>query len=378
MIKATLKLQIFIFIFLFTEFTFIPQRLTAQSIKQCGSNYLLQQKIEKSPFQETIVEFERWMQLKRGESRQKGLLEDEEVQIPVVIHIIHKGEPIGEGSNVPDKDVHDQIRVLNEDFNRENSDTFNTPPEFLAVAADLNIRFLLAKRDPNNNPATGIVRRNGNQSSWNVLDNESFLNLTSVSRWPTDKYLNIWVTDISNETVGYGELPESTMILGLPFIGYSNALTDGVVVDYEAFGIGERKQRNLRKGRTTTHEIGHYFGLRHTWGDYIGDDYGGCSVDDFCDDTPNSEVENRAVAGLCHIRNFSCGSWDMHENYMDYSADACTNLFTLDQKERVRIVLENSPRRNSLLSSHALTPVGRTANDLGIKSHGGASAVLPW
>ena len=122
------------------------------------------------------------------------------------------------------------------------------------------------------------------------------------------------------------------------------ALTDGIVVGYKYFGSSEKGDfpvlfAPFDLGRTTTHEVGHWLGLRHIWGD------GDCSADDFCADTPTAFEANNG----CPFDNISCGSLDMIENYMDYTDDACMNVFTNDQTERMRIVLENSPRRRELV-----------------------------
>src|SRR5690606_29195746 len=137
----------------------------------------------------------------------------------------------------------------------------NTPTEFLGVAGSLDIKFELAKRTPEGLPTNGIVRVEGTKSTWTLSDN--FM-LKSLSYWPAEDYLNIWVTDLAGLLIGYAQFPVST----LPGLDESpdNRLTDGVVVDYKNFGSSDHGSFNLdpnyNKGRTATHEVGHFFGLK--------------------------------------------------------------------------------------------------------------------
>ncbi len=284
-------------------------------------------------------------------------------RIPVVVHVIHNGEDVGTGRNISDQRILDQIEVLNEDFRRlPGTPGWNNHPR----GADVKTEFVLARRDPNGNPTTGIVRWNRNAYGWSAPPYTSaYMNSTikPATQWDPDRYLNIWVADLDRGLLGYAQFPDLSGLLGMPgdpSMGSCTqaANTDGVVILYSAFGsalkpggTGMAPPYNL--GRTTTHEVGHWLGLRHTWGD------GDCSVDDFCDDTP-----------LCNGPHYGCtahpvsaciaGQRRMIENYMDYSDDGCMNIFTIDQAVRMRIVLENCPRRSSLITSPALVPPATT------------------
>ena len=299
--------------------------------------------------------FESWMSNKLLESQLKSntLLQsarlNQVMTIPVVVHIVHNGESIGSGSNLSENRVIEQIDRLNEDFRRLNADTVNTPTEFKGVAADAEIEFVLAKRDPYGLPTNGINRVLGTRAVYDLVHNTE---LKALSYWPAEEYLNLWVAQ-QESLLGYAQFPVSTLG-GLETVS-ENRLTDGVVIDSDFFGNNPGLTPESI-GRTCTHEVGHFLGLRHVWGD------GGCSVDDFCDDTPRSNSSNFG----CPNAN-SCGSDDMVQNYMDLSDDRCMNLFTICQKSRMKVVLSNSPRRASLTTSKGSLPPVMVDNDAGIR-----------
>ncbi len=319
------------------------------------------------PQLENTDAFEQWMR-KKLDNKQRSTTnrvyqeEAEVVTIPVVVHIIHRGEAIGNGLNLHEDQIQSQIDVLNEDFRRTNADASNTPAIFQPVAADVEINFVLAKRDPEGLATNGIQRVRGNQDSYAIGDQ---YDMKSQSFWPSEDYLNIWVADLSGGFLGYAQFPVSSLE-GLEDAS-NYALTDGIAIDYRSFGSEDKyppadlsEQYNL--GRTTTHEVGHYLGLRHIWGDNSQ-----CSVDDFCDDTPEAISDNGGLGNCTFPGPNSCGSDDMFQNYMDYTDDVCMNLFTLDQKDRMRVVLDNSPRRASLKTSKGDENPVFVANDLGIR-----------
>ena len=334
------------------------------SQKKCGADEYQQRLNQdlKNPLSEE--QFEEWLykqRLDRSRIKSNSASAEETVYtIPVVVHIIHKGESLGNSSNVPDEQVFSQIDVLNGDFRRTNADASETPTDFVDVAADIQIEFALAKRDPEGLPTTGIVRKEG------ALDDYSYSNdrqLKSESYWPAEDYLNIWVTDIddSDQLIGYAQFPMNNLG-GLDTEDQNiSRLTDGVVIDYRFFGVGFNAD-DFSKGRTATHEIGHFLGLKHLWG--TG---GGCSNDDFCNDTPLQSSSTSPANCPDPGSVISCSSPDMFQNYMDFSADVCMNLFTICQKDRMRTVLESAPRRKSLLTSKALEDPIVVANDLGIR-----------
>lgn len=327
--------------------------------ERCGTVEYDNYKKRLNPNLENERSFEVWLkQQKLQRDFESNLLRTEAlvITIPIVVHIIHNGEPVGTNSNISDAQIMSQLDVINEDFRRLNTDTTNTPSMFLPVAADIEIEFVLAKQDPEGLPTNGILRVLGTKSAWGISDD---LQLKSLSYWPAEDYLNIWVAPLT--VLGYAQFPVSNLE-GLEEAS-NNRLTDGFVVDPEAFGSIDKDPvaklaSRFDLGRTATHEIGHFLGLRHIWGD------GDCNVDDFCNDTPNS---SGAYTNCPSPGKESCGSVDMFQNYMDFTDDGCMNIFTLCQKDRMRIVMEYSPRRNTLPISHALIEPSIISNDSGIK-----------
>ncbi|MBL6446788.1 choice-of-anchor J domain-containing protein [Fulvivirga sp. 29W222] len=361
-ISLTTK-SLFIAGFLLCIATCIPFRIYAQ---RCATVEYQKLRQEKYPYLESETNFESWLKRKieeRKTARANGVTREEATvyTIPVVVHVIHNGEPLGVGINIPDDQIISQIEVLTEDFRRTNADASNTPAMFLPVAADIELEFTLAKRDPEGLATSGITRINGERSQWSLTDNYE---LKSLSLWPPEDYLNIWVTDLSGSYLGYAQFPTTGLLAGLDAASESK-FTDGVVIDYRAFGSEDKYPpanviNSYNLGRTTTHEVGHFFGLRHIW----GDDSGGCSLSDYVDDTPNQGGSTNGCPGT---NPESCSSTDMIQNYMDYTDDACMNIFTNGQKARIRTILDNSPRRASLKNSKGATSPVVVNNDLGIR-----------
>jgi gliding motility-associated-like protein len=314
--------------------------------KRCGTVEYNQSLRQSKSVLENEKEFEQWLQerLPKAAPLPEALRKREEpYKVQVVIHVIHRGEAIGQGSNLSEAQILSQLEVLNKDFNRLNDDAANTPTEFQPVAASMNIEFVLATTDPDGLPSSGINRVRGTKSSWTIQDN---VELKSLSYWPAENYINIWVCDLL-DYYGFTQFPVSS----LPGLENSsrNRLTDGIIVSYIVFGSADFGSFNLdpayNKGRTATHEMGHFFGLRHTWGDV--DECGGT---DYVDDTPD---QSEPTLG-CPVHSIPDCPKDnpknkMFQNYLDFTDDECMNLFTQEQVMRMVTVLENSPRRASLL-----------------------------
>jgi PKD repeat protein len=254
------------------------------------------------------------------------------------VHVIHNipGGAIG-GVNIPTQQIIDQIAVLNEDYRRKNSDTINTPALYASVASDVQLEFCLAVRDPNGDPTNGITRTYNSQATYAAFTDN--IAIKSQSYWPSDQYLNIWVCDLASPALGYAQFPSDASDNNGP------ATTDGVVIDYSTFGQYVTTSTHYNLGRTTTHEVGHWLDLYHPWGD-VSD----CSGTDYCSDTPPCSDAYYSSKPTC-VMPFQCGYSRMIQNYMDYSDDACMNMFTGDQKARMQSAMVVSPRRIAIQSS---------------------------
>lgn len=248
--------------------------------------------------------------------------------IPVVFHVIYKDAE----QNIPDAQIESQIQVLNDDFNRLNLDASKTPSVFLPVAGNLKVKFVKALRDPKGKATNGIVRVKTKTAQFSSNDDVKFTSKGGSDAWPSDRYLNFWIAKLGDGLLGYAQFPEGP------------AETDGVVITYQS--IGRHFATNFPafdEGRSGTHEIGHWIGLNHIW----GDDYG-CDGSDHVSDTPNQLVANFGIPSFPHP---TCGNdfnasneaqGDMFMNYMDYTNDPGMNMFSAGQVARMSAVLDLS------------------------------------
>ncbi|TYB69537.1 T9SS type A sorting domain-containing protein [Bizionia saleffrena] len=247
------------------------------------------------------------------------------ITIPVVVHVIYSNA----NENISEAQILSQIQVLNDDFRRLNADADTT----WSQAADTQIEFCMAAVDPNGNTTNGITRKSSSKTSWGTNDAMKKASQGGVNPWNTSQYLNMWVCNIGGGILGYAQFPGGS------------ASTDGVVMGPQYFGSknegsGFYLSAPFDEGRTATHEVGHFFNLRHIWGD------ANCG-NDFVSDTPTHQTSN----GGCPVGQTSCGSIDMVQNYMDYTNDSCMNLYTTGQKNRMRASLLNGGPRAALAAS---------------------------
>lgn len=289
---------------------------------------------------------------------------EEVLRIPVVFHVIYNNEI----QNLSDEKIQEQLDILNQDYGRLNADTSNTREEFLPVAASTGIEFYLAQWDPEGNPTTGITHTQTDQATFfNLqfdLNRMKSSSTGGVDAWDVNHYMNIWVCNLAIPilntplVLGFATPPN-----GAPNWPAGSAAEepqfDGVVLHYEVVGENLNATGALstvNRGRTATHEVGHYLGLRHIWGDAQGQD--GCSVDDGIEDTPNCA---EAQQQTCDYTTNTCADSpidfpDQIENYMDYSDENCMNMFTQQQANAMRYVVENF-RQDLLLSAPSVRSI---------------------
>ncbi|BCH29761.1 hypothetical protein MesoLjLc_16910 [Mesorhizobium sp. L-8-10] len=241
-------------------------------------------------------------------------------EIPVVVHVVHKTP----AQNISQAQIDSQIKVLNEDFRKQNADVANTPAPFAPLAADSRIQFKLATTDPSGNPTDGIVRKRTDRDGFNDNDDVKSDATGGSTAWPADQYLNMWVCQLTGGLLGYAQFP------GGP------AATDGVVITHTAFGTTGTAAPPFNLGRTATHEVGHWLNLRHIW----GDDGDGCGGSDFVADTPNQGGSNFGAPTFPTISCNNGPNGDMFMNYMDYVDDIAMVMFTQGQASRMQAALD--------------------------------------
>jgi hypothetical protein len=266
-----------------------------------------------------------------GRELLRDTLPNEVIMIPVVVHVLYKSAD----QNISDAQVKSQIAVLNRDYRLLNTDTTLTPQVFRNRRADVRIQFCLAQVDPNGYRTNGIIHKKTGKDFFFADDGMKFSASGGNDAWDTKQYLNIWVCNMFGRVLGYGTPPGGT------------AKTDGVVIMYDVFGTIGNLRAPYIKGRTTTHEVGHWLGLKHLWGD------ADCG-DDGIGDTPPQKSYNFGCPSFPRLSGCGNGpSGDMFMNFMDYSDDVCMNLFTQDQRRKMRGLFASGGFRNSMLVGFA-------------------------
>jgi len=271
---------------------------------------------------------------------------------PTVVHIIHNA---GVG-NISDSQIVDGLRIINEDFNRENSDTSATRDLFKPFASAIGFKFVLAKLDSNGDSTSGIVRIDTSIIPHPEPTSPDFDNCKKLSHWPADMYYNMWVVRfIQGSTLGYAQYPGTNFTYGGPW------KTWGIVVRHNQWGtIGT----SLSDGRTGTHEVGHTFGLYHT---FLSSSAGCGSVcdttgDEVCDTPPNkysgtcSQTVNTCTNDTSGNSVFDTNVVDQIENFMSYNT--CQNMFSEGQKLRMRGFIASFPTLSGLSSDSNLYATG--------------------
>jgi hypothetical protein len=254
---------------------------------------------------------------------------NEVIIIPVVIHVLYNTSV----QNISEAQVLSQLQALNNDYRRLNTDASNQPSAFSGISADARISFCLAKLDPAGKATTGIIRKYTSVPNWLFDDGMKYSAQGGDNAWDSKKYLNIWVCNLLGRSLGYSSLPGS------------QADRDGVVIQYNVFGTTGTLTAPFNKGRTLTHEVGHWLGLKHLWGDAT------CG-DDGIADTPPQQNFNNGCPSFPHMSSCSVnGNGDMFMNFMDFTDDACMNMFTKGQVVKMRSLFAVGGPRNSFLNS---------------------------
>lgn len=306
--------------------------LNASAQRVCASHEVLEQQLLQNPLlREKMEQIEQ--QTEEFINTPQGVRERVQVTIPVVVNVVYNTT----AENISDAQIQSQIDVLNQDFRALNADRLNTPSIFSGLIADFEINFCLATQDPNGNATTGIRRQSTTATSFSSNDAVKFTAQGGLDAWDRNKYLNLWVCDLSGTLLGYAQFPGGA------------AATDGVVCDYLYFGTVGVATAPFNKGRTATHEIGHWLNLRHIWGD------ANCGSD-LVSDTPTHNTSNVGCPTYPHLSTCSGTPVEMTMNYMDYTDDACMYMFTAGQKARAQALFVTGGSRASLLTSNGCQP----------------------
>ena len=308
-------MRVIIFAFLFTWMTF-----TSAAQRVCGTDSYIKNHFSRQPVTLSIV----------PEVPPRDTSINEIITIPVVVHILFNTA----AQNITDKQVLSQIEVLNKDFRLMNTDKNTVPEIFKKYAADTRIMFCLAKVDAEGRPTSGIIRRYTGNEFFLGDDGMKFKTMGGSNAWDSKKYLNIWVCNLFGRSLGYATPPG----------GPSDK--DGLVINFDVFGSAGNLRQGFNKGRTATHEVAHWLGLKHLWGD---EDCGNDEVDD----TPRQKSYNFGCPSFPAVTSCSPNTnGDMFMNFMDLSDDACMNLFTTGQKNKMRGLFAMGGNRNSILRSY--------------------------
>jgi hypothetical protein len=298
--------------------------------RQCGAQQVNERLYELDPklrVRQQRIEDDCRRSIEKGEAQRVWR---KLVTIQCVVHVVAKTDE----ENISDEQIESQIAVLNQDYRGTNPDRSNVPDPWSSLAADPNIEFALATKDPKGEATNGITRVQTTRDSFGTGDSVKTKAGGGTPPWPTDRYLNFWVCNLGEGLLGYAQFP------GGP------ARTDGVVILYTAFGTEGAASEPFNLGRTATHEVGHWLNLRHIWGDTND-----CSGSDQVSDTPRAQMPNYGKPDWPHISCNNGPSGDMFMNYMDYVDDAAMFMFTAGQAARMNATLAGPRKKLAGLQS---------------------------
>lgn len=344
-----MKLFIYPFVILLTLFSF--QSYSQEFTRTCATDLVLDNQRKSNPMIEMNMEEIEKQTVEFLRKNPNGKSSRATITIPVVFHVIYdQNVPT---QNISDEQIQTQIDILNKDFSATNSEisgsNFNSATyplgNFSGIVGNPDIQFCLARQDPNGFATTGINRKASTRTNW---DTDPSLKRTSsggLDAWDTKKYLNIWVCKISLSTTnvvsGYAQHPGG------------DPSTDGVVLDYRFVGNTGTAFFPFNKGRTATHEIGHWLNLKHIWGDAT------CG-DDLVSDTPKHNGPNIGCPAHPHLSTCTGTPAEMTMNFLDYTDDQCMYMFSSGQKSRMQAVLSIGAARGSIVTSNGCQPPNPT------------------
>ena len=282
--------------------------------RKCAADDVLQEQLKNdAALRERMNKIEEFTRGVVANPTSYRLLSSGIIEIPVVVNVLYRTT----AQNISAAQIQSQIDVLNKDYSTTNSD-YNLTSTYNSVkSGDIRVRFVLDQ----------VVRKSTTKKSWTTNDAmkksaQGGINVTS----PTTK-LNLWVCNLSGGILGYAQFPGGS------------SETDGVVIDDNATGTTGTAAAPFNKGRTATHEIGHWMNLRHIWGDATcGNDQVG--------DTPLHNAANFGCPAAGHLSTCSGTPVEMTMNYMDYTDDACMYMFSVGQKTRMLAVFASGGPRN--------------------------------
>jgi hypothetical protein len=283
--------------------------------RQCASVDVLQRQIQEDPsLQLKMDEIERNLETNQN-LMSLGRLVNGVYEIPVWVNVLYRTT----AENISQTQIQSQIDVLNEDFGGTNIDNSLVPSTFTSLkAGNCNIRFVLQ----------GITRKSTTKTSWRTDNSMKIASKGGISPTQPTIYMNLWVCTLANGILGYAQFPGGA------------SSTDGVVILNKAFGRTGTAAAPFNKGRTATHEVGHWLNLRHIWGDAT------CGSD-LVTDTPTHNTANYGCPADGHRSTCTGTPVEMTMNYMDYTDDACMYMFSLGQKSRMLATFASGGGRTS-------------------------------
>lgn len=293
--------------------------LSAAASRSCYSMERLEEQLAADPaLALRMHEIEEFTQRALKNPEQFRILSDGTLEVPVHVNVLYRTS----AENVSNAQIQSQIDVLNEDFGAYNNDYSQIPSIFQGVASgDIKIRFVWS--------TSHVTRKSTTKRSWRLNDDMKKSTKGGINPTNCSTTLNIWVCNLSSGYLGYAQFPGG------------NCATDGVVIDDNAFGTNGSAQAPFNLGRTGTHEVGHYFNLRHIWGDAT------CG-NDFVADTPLHNTSNGGCPTFPHYSTCSGAPVEMTMNYMDYTYDSCMYMFTSGQALRMQATYAIGGPRASL------------------------------